>query len=137
MYGLEFHKADNMLICGGAEFEVRKYDGNDKYYRISFGPQGMRLEKPAHTEGGWETINDHAEAEDIEAILPKKSDFGLDWTFSQFMLALTFYGEGRKRGYLQGEWKGREFERNRIKYEQAHKESEPRPIPGSWPHPTV
>lgn len=119
MYGLEFHKADNALICGSAEFEVRKGDGGYGYYRVNFGPNGMRLEKPAHTEDGWETINDCAENDDIVAILPKRSDFGLDWTFPQFMLALTFYGEGHKRGYAQGVWKGQELERH-------HQEHQPR-----------
>ena len=120
MYGLEFHAANNALICGSAEFEVHKnYRYDYAYYRLIFGPDGMSLDKRGTK--GWERIHDRAENADIEAILPKKSDFGLDWTFSQFMLALTFYGEGHKRGYDQGEWKGRELERNRIKYEQEHK----------------
>ena len=119
MYGLEFHKADNALICGSAEFEVRKRNRHDDaYYRVTFGPSGMSIDKLNGER--WETINAKAEPEDVEAILPKKSDYGMDWTFSQFMLALTFYGEGHKVGYAQGEWKGRELERNRIKYEQKH-----------------
>ena len=120
MYGLEFSTADNALICGSAEFIVRKRTGNDQCYRVFFGPNGMILDKAAHTESGWETINDRAENADIEAILPKRGDFGMDWTFSQFMLALTFYGEGHKRGYAQGEWKGREVEINRAKYAKEH-----------------
>jgi hypothetical protein len=122
MYGLEFHKDDNALICGSAEFEVRKH-GRHHYHKIAFGPQGMRLYySPFYPEpDDWVVVKDQAEAEDIESILP--TDFGLQWTFSQFMLALTFYREGHKRGYTQGEWKGRESERNRIKYEQSHTEA--------------
>ena len=127
MYGVEFHKADNAMICGSAEFEVRKVGSQGRsesgYYKIVFGPNGTWLSKPSQTEDGWTTITEKAEAPDIEAILPNRSDFGMDWTFGQFMLALTFYGEGHKRGYIQGEWKGRELERNRIKYEQAHAEA--------------
>jgi len=124
MYGLEFREASNALICGSAEFEVRKRDSTH-YYRVIFGPDGMSIDRPIQNirtadayDDGWERIKEHATNADIEAILPKRADFGMNWTFSQFMLALTFFGEGHKLGYTQGEWKGRELECNRIKYEQ-------------------
>ena len=118
MYGIEFYTADNALICGSAEFEVRRSRG-DSYYRVIFGPDGMSLDERAMTESGWKRIKEHATEADIEAVLPQ-GDFGLKWTFGQFMLALTFYGEGHKRGYAQGEWKGAELKCNRIKYKREH-----------------
>ena len=122
MYGLEFRESSNELLGGSAEFEVRTVDSQGRqqfhHYKIVFGPDGMWLYKPAQNgKDVWEPIIAAVEDADIEAILPKRSDFGMDWTFQQFMLALTFYGEGHNRGYIQGEMKGQEIERNRAKYE--------------------
>jgi hypothetical protein len=114
MWGLEFR--EDSLICGTAEFEVRKRtkDGRDEstLYRLAFGPHGTWIDQ-MDIKGKWVRINDNASTEDIEALLPKRSDFGFDWTHGDFILALTFYGEGFKRGDSHGRYK--EQERARIR----------------------
>ena len=116
MYGLEFHKADNALICGSAEFEVRRRNDAPHYYKIISGPHGMRLgfspfwPSPDDPDA-WVVVNGNATDADIEAVLPK--GFGLDWTFQQFMLALIFYAEGHRRGYAQGSWDRQKAERRK------------------------
>jgi len=108
MWGIEFRgDTGNSLICAIAEFEVRARErGKGGYYRVRWHPDiGMAIDKTC--EGGWETFKERAEPEDVEAILPNKSDYGHDWTYRDFMLAMTFWGEGHKRGYAKGEWAAR------------------------------
>jgi len=120
MWGLEFREATNSLICGTAEFEVRKRGthGRDEgcFYRLAFGPSGTWVDRME--AGEWRRIFDDASTEDIEGLLPKRADFGCDWTWSLFITALTFYGEGFKRGESRGQYN--EQERTRRRAEAPH-----------------
>ena len=102
MWGIEFQEANNSLICAGATFEVRHREerrDTSIMYCIGMHPGGTWIDRQDYKTGEWERIAYRAEPEDIEAILT--SDFGFDWTYSDFMIALTFWGEGHKRGYNQ------------------------------------
>ena len=95
------------MICGTAEFEVRTVEKHtyrqvNKLYRVRFNPHdGMTIEAPH--EDGWKVIKRRAEPEDLEAILPQ-GDFMHKWTYGDFILAMTFFGQGRTMGYAQGRW---------------------------------
>ena len=85
-----------------AEFEVRKRNERYCYYRVRFHPDiGMVIERSSRqSDDEWETVKKGAKPEDLEALLPKKSDFGKDWTYVDFILAMTFWAEGHKRGRM-------------------------------------
>jgi hypothetical protein len=110
MWGVEFRKANNGLICGSCEFECRAINKQGRQvstiYRVSFGPHdGITIQKRAND--GWELVRARAEAKDLEAILPNLSDFMHQWTYRDFMIAMTFFGEGYNRGYNEATWKER------------------------------
>ena len=65
---------------------------------------GMAIDEMENHSGEWKTVKHHAKNADLEAILPKAIDFGHDWTAADFMLAMTFFGEGHKRGYAKGQY---------------------------------
>ena len=115
MWGVDFRNASNCLICATAEFTTqRRDDWRDHYtrYRTGMGPHGTWLDRQ-DSKGEWERINDRAEPADFEAILPQ-GDFGKVWTYSDFLLALTFFDEGYKRGYARGEWAAQEQTRQDV-----------------------
>jgi len=95
MWGVEFREAKNSLIGATATFEVKSRRGSSHLYQTGMGPRRTWLEE--RIDGEWIRITNHAETEDFEAILP--TDFGFDWTYADFMVALTFFGEGFQRGY--------------------------------------
>uniref|UniRef100_A0A6H1ZWK5 Uncharacterized protein n=1 Tax=viral metagenome TaxID=1070528 RepID=A0A6H1ZWK5_9ZZZZ len=109
MWGIQFDKAtSNDLICACARFEVRKQ--GVEHYTVRWHPDiGMEIDR--FGAKGWETIRYNAQPADLEAILPKKCDFGRNWTYSDFMLAMTFFGEGYQIGFYQGEWHERDRQR--------------------------
>ena len=101
MWGVEFRgETSNALICATAEFEVRKRGRRGSLYRVRQGPHGMFIDQ--NRTGVWLSVKENATGDDVVAILPTAEDYGHDWTYSDFMIALTFYGEGRKRGYQAG-----------------------------------
>lgn len=105
MWGVEFSEGTgNSLVCGMAEFTARKtWNGPPETYRVRFHPDvGMEIDKEA--DEGWKIVKRRAEAQDVEVLLP--ADYG--WTYPLFMAAFTFWGEGYKRGYTQGEWRANE-----------------------------
>ena len=105
MWGVDFRNASNCLICASAEFVTQhRGDQHNRYirYRTGMGPHGTWLDRQ-NSKGEWERINNCAEPADFEAILPQ-GDFGKVWTYGDFLLALTFFDEGHKRGYAKGEW---------------------------------
>ena len=104
MWGIQFREARNSLICANAIFEVRNRDKPDELYRTGMGPDGWWIDRQ-DDKGEWVRVSGHAETKDIEAILPNAADFGMDWTYRDFLLALTFFGEGYERGYYQGEYR--------------------------------
>jgi hypothetical protein len=91
MWGLRFHKASNTLIAASAEFSVQGRDGSQARYSWAGGPHGGTLSR-RNWDGEWEKIGQGTER-DIEAILPQS--WGHKWTYADFLLALTFWGEGR------------------------------------------
>jgi len=104
MWGVEFQEASNAMICGSATFEVRKLNEQhrqvSKIYQVLFGPHnGMTIQHKV--DGKWHTFLRRAEPEDLEAILPQ-GDFMHKWTYSDFMIAMTFFGQGHGKGYNQG-----------------------------------
>lgn len=109
MWGIQFDKdTSNNLICASASFEVRKRGGPYEYYAVRWHPDiGMEIDRRG--ANGWEVIRRNAKPADLEAILPKKEDFGRDWTYSDFMLAMTFFGEGYQLGFYQGQWHEKEW----------------------------
>jgi len=112
MYGIEFRKADNALICGSCEFEARYANKPYRFFRVRFHPDiGMAVDESLAK--GWETILERATDEDLEKLLPKRQDFGVDWTTSKLMFAMTFYGEGYKIGHYHGEAAEREWRQRR------------------------
>ena len=122
MWGVEFHKAKNSMICGYAEFEVRSRDKSGrqqtKQYRVRFGPHdGMTIDVPDGNDG-WKALKERAEPEDLEAILPQ-GDFLHNWTYSDFMIAFTFWGDGQDTGYQRGRWDGMREARRKFEAEAA------------------
>ena len=120
MYGIEFRKADNALICGSFEFECRtigneqtRYRTQYNLYRLRFHPDiGMALDE--NKSGEWECIINYATNEQVERLLPKRKDFGKDWTVQDLIFAGTFYGEGHKHGYEAGRWDEIQRDRKRC-----------------------
>ena len=125
MWGVQFKEAGNALICGSAEFEVRRIKERtgrqtSKVYRVLFGPhEGMSIQRAGPE--GWETIKRRAEAADLEAILPQ-GDFMHRWTYGDFMIALTFFGEGHKIGYAQGQYDQRQWDARQIQAAEGQRE---------------
>ena len=126
MYGIEFRKADNALICGSFEFECRtigdkyeRYEQKSKYYRLRLHPDiGMALDEK--NSSGWVCVLEYAKDEQINALLPKRKDFGKDWTVQDLIFAGTFYGEGHKHGYEAGRWDEIQRDRKRREYEKEN-----------------
>lgn len=86
------------MICISAEFEVRKRN-HYNLYRLVGGPEGFILNIWENCE--WKCLYKGKEiVGPITSILPKCCDFGKDWTYKDFLLALTFWGEGRKYGKI-------------------------------------
>lgn len=114
MWGIQFDsETSNSLVCASASFEIRRYSGPSEYYRVRWHPDiGMEIDKVGSS--GWEVLKRNAQPQDLEAILPKRSDFGHDWTYQEFMLAMTFFGEGYQLGFSQGEWHERERLHNKC-----------------------
>ncbi len=89
MWGVEFLPGTkNALICGTAVFVIRLAGKPAKKHILSFGPNGMVLD---HNE-----ICRKVTPKEVEAILPKKEDYGHTWTWGDFLLAMTFWGEGNQ-----------------------------------------
>lgn len=109
MWGIQFVRANNSLICASADFETRTRDdrGNTLYrnYRVVFGPHnGLTIFTLCDGEAA--VLKERAGDGDLEAILPQ-GDFGHRWTHSDFMIALTFFDEGYSRGYSDGAVEGK------------------------------
>jgi len=114
MWGIEFRKdTSNSLICASAVFELRTYGSMGIEYkemRVRWHPDiGIAIDE--RDDDNFKCIKNHAEPKDVEDILPKKNDFGYDWTYANFVLAMTFFGEGYKLGneigYRRGLKQGR------------------------------
>ena len=106
MWGVEFKEASNATTRGCAVFEVRKLNKQhrqeSKVYRVLFGPhEGMTIQHMI--DGEWEPLKCRAEPEDLEAILPQ-GDSVHKWTYSDFIIALTFFDQGHGMGYNQCLW---------------------------------
>jgi len=121
MWGVEFRKdTHNSLICGSATFEVRYYGQPSKVYRVRWHPDiGMEIDKRGIN--GWAVFKRRAEPVDLEAILPKAQDFGHDWTYRDFVIAYTFYGNGFKTGHANGTWAAHEQMRRKQDVEERDK----------------
>ena len=106
MWGIEFRsETSNSLICAVAQFQLRKYGESYREMRVRWHPDfGIAIDE--NKSGEFECIKNYAKPEDVEAILPKKNDFGHDWTYSDFMLAMTFFSEGYKLGKNKGYYSG-------------------------------
>ncbi len=95
MWGVEFLPGTkNSLICGTAVFEVRLNPlvpsaSQPKRFNLTFGPNGMYLKSDEEIR--------LVSTEDIEALLPNRGDYGHDWTWENFLLAMTFWSEGNQR----------------------------------------
>lgn len=102
MYGLDFTSGTNSLICGNAHFKLsyRDQSKRDVSLKMYMAPADWNLERYNWQTGKWETIaRNHDEViAMLTTMWPKKDDFDVDWDWPKFMLALTFFDEGRKSG---------------------------------------
>jgi hypothetical protein len=120
MYGIEFQgDTHNSLICGSFEFECRtineQHRAQYKFYKLRFHPDfGMALDE-RNDKGEWVCILNYAKDEQVNALLPKRKDFGKDWTVQDLIFAGTFYADGHKHGYEAGRYGEIRRERNRQK----------------------
>jgi len=94
MFGIDFIEGHNSLIVLGARFTVRSVDGPDSIYKWSAGPEGEYLQKE-----NWRTGKLEKSTQSLVDVLP--SSFGLDWKQRDFILALSFWCEGRSTGKAQ------------------------------------
>lgn len=105
-FGVRVRKASNAFVAGYAEIDVRK-DGREETYFVSFGPHGSEIKRldrsfvpvdGSEDDARWEIIHRQAKPSDIVALLP----FSPGWTYSMFLAAITFWEDGRQRGYRDG-----------------------------------
>lgn len=95
MWGLRIFKAKNTLVAITAEFAVTGQDRLETRYRWAGGPHGGTLDRENRATGEWERIGSGT-SEELAAILPQT--WGHAWTYADFVLALTFWGEGCDMG---------------------------------------
>lgn len=104
MWGITFEKGTgNQLITGKARFEVQGDDYQRTTYELTFGTVGMTLRRE-NEDGQMVTVRRNITAADVERLLPQ--EFDMDWTWRDFLVALTFWGEGYKLGLAHGQWDG-------------------------------
>lgn len=94
MYGLDFLEAHNELITAGAKFIVRRWKPNesDITYELE---AGVYLKAFDPESAQWNIV---AKGDRIPEFLEKVvlgSRYGFDWTYRDFILALTFWAEGK------------------------------------------
>jgi hypothetical protein len=106
MWGVKFESAKNSLICGNAVFECF-YQWEDaskphiRKFRLDMQPDKWTLDEYNWRTDKWTTIT-YGRREIVmpvvESVLPKKKDYDRDWTWRDFMTALTFFGLGVENG---------------------------------------
>lgn len=121
--GIEFLEGSNALICANAIYRVRTNFNNCEtaVYQFRSGPHGTYVDEveEQHESGRrwWKVTKQHRiEGDDMTAFLPPEQ-FG-KMSMRDFILALTYWGEGHDAGYKDGE--GRGFQRGRA-YEKNQK----------------
>jgi len=121
-WGIEFRETNNCMFSVSAEFIVARESGerDDKLYKLYHGPILSHLEVMGN-DGGWTNIPIEGDFERaVEKILP--SNYGYNWTWESFMIALTFWEEGQKVGYYRGEDAERQRQRRVSDVEEYNKE---------------
>jgi len=95
MWGLKFYDAYNCLLTIGGEFQVQHSDIDIKYYKFAAGQDAWISQR---VDGKWERIkgvDGQNFQQEIEKLLPQKENFGFNWDYANFLIALTFFAEGR------------------------------------------
>lgn len=105
MWGIEFEEARNSLIVITATFTIKHRNKRDETFRFADGPHGGWLDvfDPNAPEGKeWNRITwGNNVRQEVEQRFP--DEYGFSWTWETFLVALTFWGEGKQRGFYQGE----------------------------------
>ncbi len=114
MWGVEFVEASNDILCGSAWFRVARLDGTD-HYRLLMHPDhlgGLKVLKRIDTglpaiddkldssriyledDNRWRDCGIHSCQEFVDQILPRQDDCRLQWTWRDFLIAMTAFAEG-------------------------------------------
>ena len=96
-WGLEFHDAFNGMIVIGGEFSI-SIDSQINRYKFSAGTDKAWIKRL--DSGEWKKIPgifNYNFQEEIVKLLPQKKDFGFNWDYANFLIALTFWSESKKK----------------------------------------